>query len=296
MSEQRKSTYTFGTDRYVPNPLASKTYYRKDPTKRNPLTDSPANWKNLVDADPRLEAMIKAASKFLPPGWQVTNKGSVNQPNERLGEVEFTPHPTRDKSDYRPAVLLRAVPGNKAHHPRGRAIDIALINENNKLLPNIRSAKYFRVYELFAQIVVKCIKEGLVVNDLGVPYDWSDLLPGGTGHSRPATNDQGDALGSAYQRGGDGAGVPDGGVCLRWLGYLHSGNITGDAMHFDFGGGSDSDGGSFLNGASEAVRRWLRNYGKREQIFKLAARKLRYIDGNNRNDSSGCSNSSIFLY
>ncbi len=266
MSEQRKSTYTFGTDRYVPNPCASKTYYRKDPTKRNPLTDCPESWKCKVDADPRLEAMIKAASKFLPPGWQVTNKGSVNEPHERLREVEFKPWPTRAKSNARPATLLRAVPGNKAHHPRGRAIDIALINENNMLMPNIRSAKYFRVYELFAQIVVKCIKEGLVVKDNGDAYDWSDLVRGGTGHSRGPTNDQGDALGSEYQRGGDGAGVPNNGVCLRWLGYLHSGNITGDAMHFDFGGGGDFDGGSFLNGASEEVRRWLRNYGKREGI------------------------------
>jgi len=274
MSEQRKSTYTFGTDRYVPDPCASKTYFRRDPAKRNPLTDAPAGWHNLVDVDPRLEAMIKAASKFLPPGWQVTNKGSVNEPGSKNIPRPFTGHTTRAKSQQRPATILRSTSG-KAHHPRGRAIDTALIDDNGDALPNIRSANYFRVYELFAQIVVKCIKEGLVVKDNGDAYDWSDLLPGGAGHSRGPTNDQGDALDRSYQNGGLNAagqqtGIPQGGTGVRWMGYLIDNDgtgtdITADTMHFDFGGGGGG-GGTFATGASQEVITRLKRLAKNQNI------------------------------
>jgi hypothetical protein len=247
----REQDYQFNTVRYEPS-IQRREFYWKPviPPEQKDLT-SPRGWDNLVDADPRLQLMIKAASKYLPNGWHVYGKGVVE------GNLEVTPDyvaPERGAN----GILLRSMYANAGpHHKRGRAIDIALVTPEGKVLPNIRSSKYYRVYELFAQIVVKCIKENLVIDNNGTPVNWDDLKRGGTGHRWGSRNSMGQALDSTYNL----TEPPGEGVCVRWGGHFSLRSVSSDCMHFDFASGGGG-GGTFREGLAPDVIAALRRRHK----------------------------------
>jgi hypothetical protein len=182
MSKQseREAKYLFGTDRYVRGGEARTRYLRKDF-----LLQPPGGWAApkafgcKVDADPRLELMIREASKYLPNGWQVST-------GERIGDSTLSGELTGVQGKDASGSILRSVAGKTSNHGGGRAIDIHLITNEGKVLGNIRNVRTFRAYELFAQCVAKCIITNIVKDDNGETVDWSDLryIEGGRERSK----------------------------------------------------------------------------------------------------------------
>lgn len=243
----REQEYQFNTMRYVANPAAKRLYWKEGRPPEEKQQTAPKGWDNLVNPDARLELMIEAASKYLPDGWHVYTEGTID------GAVETTPNYNLNRQSIN-ATLLRNIhdEGSGPHHKRGMAIDIALVNPEGKVLPNIRSAKYFRVYELFAQIVVKCIRENLVVDHSGTPVNWDDLKAGGTGKRWGPRNTEGAVLDSTYNM----RGPPAEGVCVRWGGHFSVRSKYADLMHFDLAQGGGG-GGTFRDGLNNETKEKL---------------------------------------
>ena len=235
---EREAEYPFGTDRYVRGPTARPYYPRKDRTLSiDPKLEVPTDFNCLCDADPRIELVIREASKYLPNGWQaVTGCMQADTPGYKA--------PDGNPGEKTGGILLRRLSENAtSNHGTGKAIDVFLITNKGVALGNIRNTRTFRAYELWAQCVGKCIVSNIVFDDDGNKVDWSDLrfIDGGRprnklGHRRvfemgpggeygdeiPSRNPEGVILPAGYI----GKGPPDGAMNtgIRWGGYFGGSN------------------------------------------------------------------------
>lgn len=131
--------------------------------KNGPGT-APAKMGCIADADPRLEAMMQTASKFMPSGWQIFNRGGPNQDSaEDPGAGE--------------GILLRRK-GGTINHFSGLAIDVCIRTNDGTFLCNVRNHRTFRTYEYLYQLICRLIWGDLISYADGTPCNWGDLVEG----------------------------------------------------------------------------------------------------------------------
>jgi hypothetical protein len=134
---------------------------------------APEDMKCMVDADPRLEAMMQTASKFMPSGWQIYNI---------CAQQDIT------KEEYMKAgngVLLRGL-RDTINHFSGLAIDVGIRINDGTLLCNIRNGRSYRTYELLYQLICRLIQgdptvvghPGYISYEDGTICNWGDLVLG----------------------------------------------------------------------------------------------------------------------